>query len=199
MGTWILPRHILIIEAHPDGHDRHLCGALADAYATGAANAGLMLRRLDIAKLDFPLLRSRDEFENEMIPEGLGIAVEAIQWAEHIVIIFPLWLGTMPALLKAFLEQVFRPGVAFEYRNRGFAKRLLAGCSARLIVTMGMPAPVYRFWYGGHGVNGLRRSILNFSGVRPVRQTFFGMVEQMDEAERKRRLAKVEALGRRGL
>ncbi|MFS8114171.1 NAD(P)H-dependent oxidoreductase [Rhizobium jaguaris] len=194
-----MPRHILIIEAHPDGHDRHLCGALADAYATGAANAGFTLRRLDIAKLDFPLLRSREEFENGMVPEALAAAAEAIQWAEHIVVIFPLWLGTMPALLKAFLEQVFRPGVAFQYRDHGFAKRLLAGCSARLIVTMGMPTPVYRFWFGGHGVNGLRRSILNFAGVRPVRQTFFGMVEQVDEAARKRWLTKVEALGRRGL
>ncbi|WP_065091750.1 NAD(P)H-dependent oxidoreductase [Rhizobium leucaenae] len=194
-----MPRHILIIEAHPDGHDRHLCGALADAYAKGAANAGFTLRRLDVAKLDFPLLRSREEFENGMVPEELTAAAEVVQWAEHIVIVFPLWHGTMPALLKAFLEQVFRPGVAFQYRNRGFAKMLLTGCSARLIVTMGMPTPVYRFWFGGHGVKGLRRSILNFAAIRPVRQTFFGMVEKVDEAGRQHWLTKVEALGRRGV
>jgi putative NADPH-quinone reductase len=194
-----MPQHILIIEAHPDGHERHLCGALADAYAEGASNAGYTLRRLDISKLDFPLLHSREQFESRSPPEGLAVAAEAVAWAEHIVIVFPLWLGTMPALLKAFLEQVIRPGIAFEYRENGRTKTLLSGCSARIIVTMGMPASVYRFWYGAHGVKCLSRSILNFSGIRPVRHSFFGTVEQADDARRKRWLAEVEALGRRGI
>jgi putative NADPH-quinone reductase len=197
-GVPILSRHILIIEAHPDGHDRHFCGALADSYAAGATDAGFALRRLDISQLDFPLLRSREAFENGAIPESLVPAGEAIQWAEHIVFVFPLWLGTMPALLKAFLEQVFRPGLAFQYQDRGPAKRLLGGCSARIIVTMGMPASVYRFWFGAHGTNALRRSILNFAGIRPVRQTYFGMIEQVGQQTRKQWLAQVETLGRYG-
>jgi len=193
-----LSRHILIIEAHPDGHDKHLCGALADSYAEGAAKAGFMLRRLDISELNFPLLRSREAFENGTLPQSLIPAGEAIQWAEHIVLVFPLWLGTMPALLKAFLEQVFRPGLAFQYQDGGAAKRLLGGCTARIIVTMGMPATVYRFWYGAHGINALRRSILNFAGIRPVRQTYFGMVEQVGQQRRMQWLARVETLGRHG-
>ncbi|GAC1043181.1 NAD(P)H-dependent oxidoreductase [Rhizobium sp. No.120] len=193
-----MPRHILIIEAHPDGHDKHLCGAFADAYATGAIEAGFTLRRLDISQLDFPLLRSREAFESGAIPESLTPAVEAIQWAEHMVFVFPLWLGTMPALLKAFLEQVFRPGVAFQYQEGGAAKRLLSGCTAHIIVTMGMPSLIYRFWFGAHGTSVLRRSILNFAGIRPVRQTFFGMIEQVGEERRRRWLAQVKKLGRHG-
>ncbi|NLS20411.1 NAD(P)H-dependent oxidoreductase [Rhizobium sp. P40RR-XXII] len=192
-----MSRHILIIEAHPNGHDKHLCGALADSYAAGAAEAGFMLRRLDISQLDFPLLRSREAFENGTLPQSLVPAGEALQWAEHIVFVFPLWLGTMPALLKAFLEQLFRPGLAFQYQDGG-AKELLGGCTARIIVTMGMPATVYRFWFGAHGINVLRRSILNFAGIRPVRQTYFGMVEQAGKRRRERWLAQVEMLGRRG-
>lgn len=38
-----------------------------------------------------------------------------LQDAEHIVFVSPLWLGTMPALLKGFLEQVMRPDVALAY------------------------------------------------------------------------------------
>ncbi len=193
-----MSRHILIIEAHPDGRNGHLCRALADSYADGAALAGFMLRRLDLSQLDFPLLRSQEAFENDPIPDVLVPAGEAIQWAEHIVLIFPLWLGTMPALLKAFLEQVFRPGIAFQYAEGGAVRKLPGGCTARIIVTMGMPTIVYRLWYGAHGTEVLRRSILNFSGIRPARQTFFGSIERASSAERTRWLKKVEMLGRHG-
>ena len=96
-----------------------------------------------------------------------------IAWAEHIVFVFPLWLGTMPALLKAFLEQVMRPGIAFAYPDEkcGFNKTLLQGRSARIVVTMGMPSFFYRLWFLGHGIAGMRRNILNFVGIKPVRET----------------------------
>jgi putative NADPH-quinone reductase len=93
----------------------------------------------------------------------------AIVSAQHLVIVFPLWHGTMPALLKAFLEQVMRPGVALEYRKHGFSRGLLAGRSVRLVVTMGMPALIYRWYFRAHGVRGLERSILwiRRHGARP--------------------------------
>ncbi|TIT71390.1 MAG: flavodoxin family protein, partial [Mesorhizobium sp.] len=91
------------------------------------------------------------------IPGSLKEAAEAVVWAEHIVFVFPLWPGTVPAMLKAFLEQVMRPGTAFAYpqKGEGFAKPFLHGRSARLVVTMGMPAPVYRLWFLGHGLAGM--------------------------------------------
>jgi hypothetical protein len=76
---------------------------------------------------------------------------------------------------------------------------LLSGRSARIIVTMGMLASVYRLWFGGHGVNGFVRSILDFAGVSPVRHSLFGMVQQRSDATRARWLARMKALGRRGL
>lgn len=127
-------------------------------------------------------------------------AAQAIGEAEHIVFVFPLWLGTMPALLKAFLEQVMRPGVAFAYPNNGkggFGKTLLKGRSARVVVTMGMPAFFYRLWYLRHGIAGMRRNILNFVGIGPVRETLFGPVEGASEAKRDKWLATMRALGAR--
>ena len=74
------------------------------------------------------------------MPESLVSASESIKWCEHLVLVMPLWLGTMPALLKAFLEQVMRPGFAFEYCSNGNVKALLLkGRSARVIVTMECP------------------------------------------------------------
>ena len=195
-----MPRRILVVLGHPDLNPRRLCRALADSYAEGARSAGHEVRRIDIARLDFPLLSSMEEFEHGMVPPDLKDAAEAIRRAEHIVFVFPLWLGTMPALLKAFLEQVMRPGVAFAYPKSGkdgFAATLLKGHSARVIVTMGMPAPLYRFWYLGHGIAGMRRNILNFVGIGPVREMLFGPVEGASEAKRDKWLATMRALGAR--
>lgn len=194
-----MAKRILVINAHPDRSERHLCGALVEAYVEGASGAGHSVRRIDLAGFDFPMLQSQKEFESRKVPEELQVAVQDILWAEHLVFVFPLWLGTMPALLKAFLEQVMRPGVAFEYgAHGGLAKALLKGRTARLVVTMGMPAVVYRLWFLNHGIAALRRGILNFVGIRPVRETLFGMLAQSGDDTRRKWLAEVRALGRRG-
>jgi putative NADPH-quinone reductase len=192
-----MARRILVIIGHPDPAPHRLCRALARAYVDGALAAGHRVDTIDIAGLDFPLLHSMDEFSNGAVPAPLEDAARALRAAEHIVFIFPLWLGTMPALLKAFLEQVMRPGVAFEYpqSGSGFGKSLLAGRSARIVVTMGMPGALYRLWYLGHGVAGLRRNILNFVGIKPVRETIFGMVDAAGDAKRGRWLERMHKLG----
>lgn len=193
-----MARRIVVIQGHPDPDPRRLCRALADAYAEGARAAGHSVTRVDIATLDVPLLRTQHAFEHEPAPESLRPAQEAIVGAEHVVLVFPLWLGTMPALVKAFLEQVMRPGVAFAYQEKGNPKLLLAGRSARLVVTMGMPAFVYRFWYFAHGLKGLERNILRFVGIKPVHETLFGMVGAAGEAKRRSWLEKMRTLGARG-
>ena len=116
-----MPRRILIIIGHPDPEPRRLCRALAASYADGARSAGHEVRLVDVATIDFPLLRTQEEFVDRALPVTLEDAAQAIGEAEHIVFVFPLWLGTMPALLKAFLEQVMRPGVAFAYPDNGKA------------------------------------------------------------------------------
>jgi putative NADPH-quinone reductase len=196
----MMSRRVLVIVGHPDKEPKRLCRALADAYAGGAESAGHAVRRIDLATIDIPLLRTMEEFQHGAVPEGLGAAAEAITWAEHLVFVFPLWLGTMPALLKAFLEQVMRPGTAFAYpegKGGGFVKALLKGRSARLVVTMGMPAFFYRLWYLGHGVSGMRRNILNFVGIKPVRETLFGMVEGVSKEKRAEWIEQMRKLGAR--
>lgn len=196
-----MPRRILIVVGHPDPSPDRLCRALASAYAEGAERAGHAVRRIDLALLDFPMLRTMQEFEHGTLPDNLKEAAESVVWAEHFVFVFPLWLGTMPAMLKAFLEQVMRPGVAFAYSDKGggFPKTLLSGRSARLVVTMGMPAVVYRLWFLGHGIAGMRRSILGFAGIKPVRETLFGMVANAGDAKRASWLKQMQRLGERAI
>lgn len=110
-----------VLDGHPDVASKGLCYALAEAYADGARTAGHQLRRIDVAALDFDFLRSQAEFEKGQAPPSIAAAQRDIQWADHLFIVFPLWLGDMPAVLKAFFEQTLRPGFAFAYRSNGFA------------------------------------------------------------------------------
>ena len=196
-----MSRRILIVVGHPDPSPDRLCRGLAKAYGEGAEKAGHAVRRVDLAVLEFPMLRTMQEFEHGALPVELKDAAEAIVWAEHIVFVFPLWLGTMPALLKAFLEQVMRPGTAFAYPDKGggFTKTLLRGRSARVVVTMGMPSVVYRLWFLGHGIAGMKRSILHFVGITPVRETLFGMVAGASDATRAKWVSQMRNLGERAL
>ena len=103
-----MSRRIAIIQGHPDPAGHHLLHAMADAYAEGAVAAGHELRRIEVAKLDFALLRTQVEFETGALPSTLVQSREDMRWAQHWVFLFPLWHGTMPALLKGFLEHIFR-------------------------------------------------------------------------------------------
>ena len=180
-----LPSKITIIQGHPDSSRRHLCHALADAYADAASQAGHDVSRIEIAGIAFPMLRTKEEFNSGASPASLKAAADAIVAADHIVLVFPLWLGTMPPLANAFLEQVIRPGLAFSYEKYG-AKKLLAGRSAHIVVTLGMPAWLYRTFYCSHGIRGLRRNIFKFVGFSPVRTTMFGMVENASDPTKSR-------------
>lgn len=194
-----MARRIVIIQGHPDRSGNHLCHALGNAYAAGAEARGHEVEQIEVAKLDFPLLHTKEEFESEVVPQSLAVAQAAIGRADHLVLIYPLWLGSMPALVKGFLEQVFRPGFAFSIENTSGAwTKLLAGKSARIVVTMGMPAFVYRWFFGAHSLKSLERNILGFCGIKPIRESLFGMVEAADARQREKWLAAMADFGRAG-
>jgi putative NADPH-quinone reductase len=190
-------RRILLIQGHPDPHERHLCHALADAYAQGATQAGHAVRRVEVSQLSFALLRSQKEWEEGAVPDGLRQAQEDIAWCDHMVFFFPLWLGDMPAVLKGFLEQVARPDFAFERKDgsMGLAHKKLKGRSARVVVTMGMPALVYRWYFRAHSVRSLERNILGYVGIGPVRETLVGLVGNFKAGDAARWLRRLDRLG----
>lgn len=191
-------KHVLIVNGNPDSGTDKLTHALARAYHQGAEEAGCMVRHINVGEVDFPILRNAGQFATEPGEESIIEAQAAFRTADHIVILYPLWLGGPPALLKAYMEQIARGNFLLGKTERGFPKGQLKGRSARVIVTMGMPAPVYRLWYGAHGVKAFNRSILNLAGIAPVATTLFGGVgikpsrcEQMVERVRRmgRRIA----------
>ncbi|MEP1209229.1 MAG: NAD(P)H-dependent oxidoreductase [Rhizobiaceae bacterium] len=188
---------IAVIQGHPDGSVNHLCHALAQAYIEGAESADHQVELVDLGQLDFPLLRDQKDWEKGIsnTPEVLKTAQAAFVDADHITFIYPLWLGTMPAVLKGFLEQIFRPGMALSY-DEGFPKPLLKGKSARVVITMGMPALVYRWYFLAHGLKNLERSILGIAGIRPIRSTLYGSVESVSDEKRAGWIEKMKTLGK---
>ncbi len=187
-------KRILLIQGHPDATEPHLCHALASSYAAAAEKAGHTVRTITVATLDFPLLRSQKDFETGAVPAALKPAQDDILWAEHLVIFFPLWAGDMPALLKGFFEQTFRPSFTGTYATR-FGKKLLSGRSARVVVTMAMPAVVYRWYFRAHSVKSLERSLLGIVGIAPVHETLIGLAGNMKPADAAKWLSKLKRLG----
>ena len=191
-----MTKHVLLIQGHPDTGHRHLGHALADAYAEGAIGAGHELKRIDVASLEFPLLRSAEDWEHGALPPTLAHAQAAIGWCEHMVLFFPLWLGDMPAMLKGFLEQVARPGFAFRRDAKNpFGAKGLTGRSARVVVTMGMPALLYRWIYRAHSVRSLERNVLGFVGIAPVHETLVGSTGDLQPEDAKKWRVGMRKLG----
>ncbi|GGD11291.1 NAD(P)H-dependent oxidoreductase [Aquisalinus flavus] len=187
---------ICLIQGHPHGNSGHFCHALADAYEAGAREAGATVNRLAIAALDFPLLSDPDDFPTPP-PASIREAQEAVSAADHLVIVYPLWLGTMPALLKAFFEQLCRNEFAIAQNEKGgWPRQMLKGKSARVIVTMGMPAPAYRLFFGAHGVKSMESGILGMAGIKPVHDTLIGGAGELTPDQARKHLDHVRNLGR---
>lgn len=193
-----MKKRILIIQGHPSRDQNHLGHALAAAYREAAIGAGHEVRRADIAQLEFPLLREAEDWGKGATPEQLRPAQADIGWAEHIVVIFPLWTGAAPAITKAFFEQVARPGSAFTMRpNGGGPAPAWTGKSARVVVTMGIPAFLYRWIQGAPGVRAFSRDLLGMVGIKPTRTTYIGSVGSKN-FDGQRWLECMRALGREG-
>jgi putative NADPH-quinone reductase len=193
-------KNIVIIQGHPDPQGNRFCHALAEAYFKGAESKGHHLKLIDIARIDYPTLRTQDEFVKGEIPEMLIESQRLIQSAHHLVIIYPLWLGTMPAYLKAFLEQVFRP--SFRANNTNQEKpweRQISEKTAHIIITMGMPDIIYNSYFLAKGMESLEGNILAFFGIKVIRQTLIGSVDSIEDTERQKWLNDIELSGRSGL
>jgi len=189
-------RNILIIDGHPDPCVDRLVHALVDAYRQGAQDAHHEVRVVRLADLTFPLLRSQADYEQGEPVEAVRQCQHLMTWATHVVIFYPLWLGSMPAMLKALLEQTLRPGFAFSSSKIGrWPVKMMGGKSARVVVTMGMPALIYRWYFRAHSLRSLQRNILKFVGFRRVRSTIIGSAGSMTRVQREGWLKNVRSLG----
>jgi len=190
-------RKIAIVQGHPDPSRERFGRVLQAAYTEGAASAGHEVRVIDVATLDFPLLRTKADWEKGEPPPAIRTAQATIAWAEHLVFFYPLWAGSMPALLKGFIERILQPDlIARQSTESAMNWNIFKNKSARIVMTMGMPVTVYRWFYRGHALKLLTRNILHFIGIKPVRHTLYGMIQTSKLEQRQNWLEEMRALGR---
>jgi NAD(P)H dehydrogenase (quinone) len=121
-----------------------------------------------------------------------------ILWAEHLVFVYPVWWGSIPALMKGFLDRTFLPGFAFKYvPGKKFPRQLLQGRSAHLLLTMDTPPWYFKWAYRAPAIHQMKKTTLEFCGVRPVRTLAVGPVLNSNAAKREDWLNKARRLAAR--
>lgn len=170
-----MSKRILVVLGHPA--DDSFCGAVSAAYCAGAQGAGHEVRVLHLGALDFDPVLRHGYRQIQPLEADLLQAQQSIEWAQHLCFVYPIWWGGVPALLKGFLDRVFVPGFAFKYRpGKAFPEQLLKGRSARMLVTMDTPPWYFKWVYRMPGVHQMRKTTLEFCGVKPVRTLAFGPI-----------------------
>ncbi len=189
---------ILVINGHP--HKESLCAQLAENYLKGALQTGKNARLIHLADLNFSLNLKYGYQQRTPLEPDLQKAWDDIQAANHLVMVYPTWWGTYPALLKGFIDRLFLPGMAFRYRENSLLwDKLLKGKTARLLVTMDTPKWYYKLVYLQPGHNSMRKNILEFCGIKPVKITSFGPVKTASQKRITSWLLQVQKLGERGV
>ena len=191
-------KKIVIINGHPNKESFNF--ALAEAYQKGAEQSNAAISTITIAELNFnPNLAFGYQKRMEMEPD-LQAAWQKIKEADHLVWVHPVWWGGLPAITKGFIDRVFLPGLAFRYReNSVWWDKLLKGKTAHIITTLDQPGWYYRLVYGRPSVNQLKKTVLEFCGVKPVRVSYVGIIKTSEKAQREKWLQQVFEMGRKQL
>jgi putative NADPH-quinone reductase len=185
---------IMIVVGHAEQDT--FCEALGRAYERGARAGGHRIDFFDLSRMNFDAILHFGNRKLQPLEPDLETARAALRECDHLVILFPLWLGDMPAILKGFLERIMQPWLLAKIAEGPSASwKFFKNKSARIVITMGMPGFVYRLWFGAHALKLLRHNILRSTGIRPVRDTILGGVTSVTPERRQQWLAEMEQLG----
>ena len=186
--------NVLIINGHP--RKGSFSEALVNAYHEGGVAAGVNLKKLILGDLSFNPNVTHFSSREQFFEDDIKQSQELILWADHVVFVYPTWWGTMPALLKGFIDRVFTAGFAFEdiEGGTGYAP-LLRGKSAQIITSMDTPKWVYQWIYRSPGHNAMRRATLQFCGFNMAPTLSFGPVKNATKAQLEQWLVRVKNEG----
>lgn len=189
-------KKIVIINGHPDRES--FCHALQLKYKEGALEVGNEVEEIPLSDLKFnPILKYGYRKRVELEPDLLH-AWELIKQADHIVWLYPTWWGTVPSLLKGFIDRMFLPGFAYEYLNKSlFPEKLLDGKTSEIISTMDTPVWYYKLFYKDIGGRMLRKNIGAFCGLKNIRTTYLATIKGSTPDKRKIFLNRVKAIAKK--
>lgn len=189
-------KKILIIDGHPNKESLNF--ALGEAYMKGAKQSKAEVKKVRLADLRFnPNLEHGYQKRMELEPDLLDV-FELIKWADHLVWIYPVWWGGFPAIMKGFIDRLFLPGLTYQpVEKSNFPAKLLKTKTARIITTLDQPGWYYHLVYNAPSTNQLKKCILKFCGVKPVKVTYLSFVKSSNQQKREKWLNKIECMGRK--
>src|SRR3990167_4594607 len=173
-------KKVFILLGHPDKDSFN--STLMSDYQKGAEAAGHEVRRMNIGDMQFdPILHHGYRAIQELEPD-LKVFQENVRWCDHLVISYPSWWSTMPALLKGLIDRVWLPGFAFKFSPNGIIwERLMKGKSATMVVTSDTMPLIQRIIFGDT-TNELKKGVLWFAGFGPIYVRKFGYLKHFSIA-----------------
>ena len=171
----MMSKRVLVVLGHPSTDS--FCGALADSYVEAAIGASHDVRVLRLGELCFNPVLHEGYKQTQTLEQDLLNAQADMTWAEHLVWVYPIWWGGIPALMKGFFDRALLPGFAFKYRKgKAFPEKLLNGRTAHLLVTMDTPPWYYKWVYHMPGLHQVRKTTLAFCGIKTLDTLTFGPI-----------------------
>jgi len=189
---------VLVILAHPkaDSFNAALCTALCD----GLRDAGHEADIADLYAEGFdPVLRGPELAPpgGHRLPRVVADYQRRILCAHALAFVYPVWWFGTPAMLKGFVDRVFREDFAFRFTASGRVRGLLRQEKALVICTTGVTEALYRlFHYGRPAEKTFDAWTLKSCGIRRVKRILLHDVVNADEATRAGYLQHVRQLGR---
>ena len=192
----MISKNILVLLGNPDKET--FSGNVANTYESAAREAGHSVERINLSDLKFdPILHRGYKEIQELEPDLLDLQ-EKWKWADHIVIVYPNWWTTMPALLKGMFDRMYLPGFAFNFdkKTRKVIQRM-KGKTARVIIVAGTHTPFMTWLKYGDYSNEIAHGILGFAGIK-TQVTTFGPSDKADEKCREKWLSRVKKFATKG-
>lgn len=189
-----MEKKILLVCGHPD-HES-FTGAVLDRYQAGAEDAGHEVQRVNLGQLQFDPILHKGYKEIQNLEPDLIDLQDKFRWADHIVIAYPNWWTTMPALLKGLFDRFWLPGFAFNFnKETKKIERHLKGKTGRVIILSGTHSPFKTWWQFGDFTNEIQYGILEFAGIK-TSVSAYGPCEKVNDTIRQRWMKEIEQLGK---
>ena len=190
------PKKIVIICGNPDAET--FTGSMLEHYHVAAEEAGHEVKRFNLGDLQFDPILHKGYKEIQPLEPDLVMLQEAITECDHLVIGYPNWWCSMPALLKGLFDRFWLPGFAF-HSNKETKKidQHLKGKTARVYVLSGSHSPFKTWWKFGDYTNEIQYGILEFAGIK-TQVTTFGPCDRVSDACKNSWIKEIEGHGKAG-
>ncbi|MEK7638897.1 MAG: NAD(P)H-dependent oxidoreductase [Patescibacteria group bacterium] len=188
------PKKIVVICGHPDVNS--FTGTILDRYQSAATGAGHEVKRFNLGELHFDPILHKGYKEIQPLEPDLVNLQNAIRECNHLVVGYPNWWCTMPALLKGLFDRFWLPGFAFNFNKQTKkVEQHLKGKTGRVFVLSGTHSPFQTWWKFGDFTNEIQYGILDFAGIK-ADVTTYGPCEKVNDTCRSGWIKEVETLGK---